>query len=84
MPRDKNARVECWRLLLLARGFDSFFLSFFPLLPSGFLPFFVLLFWDGIRVWEWSMGIRGEVFYLCWRVDELKFEKVGGIYFKWG
>lgn len=30
------------------------------------------------------MGIRGEVFYLCWRVDELKFEKVGGIYFKWG
>lgn len=60
-----------------------FFLSF----PSYRQVFFLFLFsYSGMGlgfgngVWEFE----GEVFYLCWRVDELKFEKVGGIYFKWG
>lgn len=93
MPRDKNARVGaavpsvggycCW-----IRFF--FFFFFFSPPTVRFSPFFILLYisrmglgtrWNGVRKWRFG----GEAFYLRWRVDELKFEKVGrrGIYFKW-
>lgn len=76
-------------LAVIVVGFDSFsFFSFFPLLPSGSLRFLFSYSrmglgtrWNGVRKWRFE----GEAFYLRWRVDELKFEKVGrrGIYFKW-